>query len=213
MDQEKQNSSFYISPNSTSLCYPLSSWPEIPNSFLSSTKKAMAASNHQGEIFAAKNPGGGKLTPRCQVSKFPSSPHRFSSLLKRGGKPQRKWPTTSQLVVCLARENSAVVWALVVTDPGPLKAQQLQLWTSNRRCTWRGSAGREGLHGAFLGKKISAFQMSKKRFSKIFPTWTHLFQCIQDNHSCSSAGGRSDRDPLGPSVTSGLHVSFALAVK
>lgn len=74
-------------------------------------------------------------------------------------------------------------------------------------CRERGSSW------GFLGKKISAFQMSKKRFSKIFPTWTHLLQCIQDNHSCSSAGGRSDRDPLGPSVTSGLHVSFALAVK
>ena len=83
MDQEKQNSSFYISPNSTSFCYPLSSWPQIPNSFLSSTKKAVAASNHQGEIFAAKKPGGGKLTHRCQVSEFPFSPHRFSSLLKR----------------------------------------------------------------------------------------------------------------------------------
>ena len=82
-----------------------------------------------------------------------------------------------------------------------------------------GTGGQGGLQGerVFMGlfgeKKISAFQMSKKRFSKIFPTWTHLFQCIQNNHSCSSAGGRSDRDPLGPSVTSGLHVSFALAVK
>ena len=180
MDHEKQSSSFYISPNSTSFCYPLSSWPEIPNSFLSSTKKAMAASNHQGEIFAAKKPGGGKLTPCCQVSEFPFSPHRFSSLLKRGGKPQRKWPTTSQLVVCLARENSAVVWALMVTGPGSLKAQQLQLWTSNRKCTWRGSAGREGLHGAFWGKKKSQLsRWARKDFLKYFqlgPTYFSAFR-------------------------------------
>lgn len=54
MDQEKQNSSFYFSPNSTFFSYFLSSRPQIQNSFLSSTKKAMAASNHQGEILLQK---------------------------------------------------------------------------------------------------------------------------------------------------------------
>ena len=58
--------------------------------------------------------------------------------------------------------------------------------------------------GIFWGKKISALQMSKKTFSKIFPAWIHLFQCIQNNCSSSlpDGGALGQGSPIPGSRTS-----------